>query len=113
MNETPTTPAPSAERTPAVLTHLGGIFFGFIPALIVYLVANNDAFLKENARKALNFQLTILIGWIISGALVLVLVGILLIKLIWAVDVILSIVAAIKAYNGEAYTYPVAIEMIK
>jgi uncharacterized protein len=97
---------PSSDRVPAMLTHLGGIFFGFIPSLIVYLVADNDPWLKDNARRALNFQLTLLIAWIISSILIIVLIGILLIKVVWAADVILSIVAAIKAYNGEAYKYP-------
>jgi hypothetical protein len=31
-----------------VATHLGGIFFGFLPALLVYLV-KNDGWIKENA----------------------------------------------------------------
>jgi uncharacterized protein len=104
---------PSADRVPAVLTHVGGIFFGFIPALIVYLVAKDDAWLKENARNALNFQITIAIAWVIAWILIFVLIGILLIKVIWAVDLIFSIIAAVKAYNGETYKYPVALQLVK
>jgi len=104
---------PSTDRVPAVLTHVGGIFFGFIPSLIVYLVAKDDAWLKENARNALNFQITMLIGWIIASILLFVIIGIFLMKAIWAVVLIFSIIAAVKAYNGELYAYPLAIPLIK
>jgi len=103
----------SSDRIAAILTHIGGIFLSFIPALIVYLVATDNPWLKENARNALNFQLTMLIAWIVSGILVIALVGIFL---AWAVEllvVILSIVAAVKASAGEAYAYPLTIRLVK
>ena len=46
-----------SDRLIIVLTHFGGIFFGFLPSLLVYLV-KNEGWVKENARNALNWQLT-------------------------------------------------------
>jgi uncharacterized Tic20 family protein len=103
----------SSDRTAAILTHIGGIFLGFIPSLIVYLVATDNPWLKENARKALNFQLTMLIAAIISSLLILVVIGAFLLWAIGIVIIIFSILAAVKANNGEAYQYPLTIELIK
>jgi uncharacterized Tic20 family protein len=103
----------SSDRVAAMLTHLGGIVLGFIPALIVYLAVSDNPWLKENARNALNFQLTMLIAEVVSAALVVLLVGVFMLWAIGILVLVLSIVAAVKANGGEAYRYPATIEMIK
>ncbi len=94
-----------------VLTHLGGIFFGFLPALIVYLV-KNEGWVKDNARNALNWQLTTLIYYAISWVLVVVLIGFFLPWLIVVLNLVFCLVAAIRSSNGEYYRYPMTIEFI-
>lgn len=93
--------------------HVSGIFFSFIPSLIVYLAVTNNPWLKEQSRNALNFQLTLIIAWIVGIATVIVGVGILLILAIQVVVVVFSIVAAVRANNGETYRYPATIELVK
>ena len=53
----------TAEETNlAMLSHLLGIFTGFIGPLIIYLVAKEDQkFVKQNARNSLNFQISLFI----------------------------------------------------
>ncbi len=102
----------SNDRVAAMLTHIGGIFATFVPALIVYLVAD-DPWLKENARNALNFQLSMLIALVVSIILIIALVGILFVWAIGVVLLVLPIVAAVKANQGQTYRYPLAIELIK
>lgn len=102
------------DRNIAALVHAAGIIFGFIPALIVYLVKKDgSAFLTEQTKEALNFQITVLIAVIISWLLIFVLIGILLLPAVVITNIVLCIIAAIKASNGEAYRYPVAIRLIK
>ena len=101
----------SSDKTAALLTHLGGIFFGPIPSLIVYFVAGNNPWLKDQARNALNFQLTILIAWIVVSALHWVLFF--LYFPLELANIILSVIAAIKGNQGEAWRYPAAIELVK
>jgi uncharacterized Tic20 family protein len=103
----------SSDRVAAILTHIGGIFFSFIPALIVYLAATENPWLKENARYALNFQLTMIAAWIISLVLAIVLIGFLLMWLIGIAVFVVSIVAAVKANQGQAWPYPMTIDLIK
>ncbi len=107
-----TSPTPS-DKTAAMLTHLGGIFFSVVPSLIVYLAVTNNPWLKDQARNALNFQLTMLIAWVIVGLLHWVLIGFLLVWPLELANVILCIVAAVRANGGEGFRYPAAIELVK
>ncbi len=100
------------DRLIVVATHLGGIFFGFVPSLLVYLV-KNDGWIKENARNALNWQLTTLIYYGISWILVLVIIGLFLPWLIVILNMVFCLVAAVRSSKGEEYRYPLTIEFIK
>ena len=110
--------SPQDQRTWATLTHLGGIFFGVFPALIVYLVAKDrGAFLREHSRQALNFQLTMLIAAVASG-FVLVLTFWLIIPFLLPLAIsvallVFSILAAVKASAGELYAYPLTIPFVR
>lgn len=102
------------DKNIALLTHLGGIFFTFIPALIVWLLKKDESpFLADQAKEALNFQITVIIGLAIGVVLTVILVGILVIWGVGIANLILCIVAAVKASAGEKYRYPFALRLIK
>lgn len=105
----------SDEKNIALLVHLGGIFFGFIPSLIVYLIKKDGGsqWMLDHTKEALNFQLTVLIAFIVSWVLMFVLIGLLLMPLVWIGNIVFCIMAAVKASGGNAYRYPVSIRMIK
>lgn len=103
----------SNDKNIAVLTHLGGIFFGLIPALIVWLLKKEDSvFIGEQAREALNFQITVLLGYMGAWILAWVLVGLALLPLIYVGNLVLCIVAAVKVSKGEDYKYPFVLRLI-
>src|SRR5689334_4666129 len=107
------TDATANDKNIAVLTHIGGIFFGFIPSLIVWLLKKEEnPFLGEQAREALNFQITVLIGYVIAWALAFLLIGFILFPLLWITNVVLSIMAAVAVSKGEDYRYPFALRLI-
>lgn len=113
----PPTGAPSQEdRTMALLTHLSGILFGFLVPLVIWLI-NKDkpdkAFLTDQAKEALNFQLTALIAFLICLVLSFVLIGMVLFPLVWLAVVVFSILAGVKANEGVAYRYPVTLRLIR
>jgi uncharacterized protein len=101
----------SSDKTAALLMHLSGIFFGPIVPGIVYFVTSNNPWLKDQARNAFNFQLTLLIAWIVVTVLHWVLFW--LYGPLELVNIILSVIGAIKANNGEQWRYPAAIELVK
>ncbi len=101
------------QRVLAILAHLLGLMTGFLGPLVLYLVAKpEDVFAREHAKEALNFQITLVIGFIISGILVIVLVGILGLIILGLMDLIFSIMGAVAASNEQPYKYPVNIRFI-
>lgn len=104
----------SDDKTMALLAHLGGIFFGFIPSLIIWLVKKDEApYVDEQGKEALNFQIFIAICYFIAAILIVVLIGVLLLVLVGIFDLLFCIIAAVKVSNGENYRYPLTIRFIK
>ena len=104
----------SDEKTMSLIAHAGGIFFGFLPALIIYLTKGNEsAFIKEESREALNFQITLAIGYVVSTVLMIVLIGFLTALAIWVGSLVLMIMAAVAVNNGQSYRYPINIRLVK
>jgi uncharacterized Tic20 family protein len=122
MNDATTAPpppvsaAPQEDRTLALITHLSGIVLGFIVPLIIWLVNKDKAdkgFLNDQAKEALNFQITLLIIYVIGTVLTVILIGALINLAAWIACIILSIMAGLKANQGVAYRYPFALRLIK
>jgi uncharacterized Tic20 family protein len=90
----------------AAITHILALFTGLLGPIIIYAVTD-DPFVKENAANATNWQIMLIIYSIISGFLVLVLIGILFILVLVFLDFVFIILATIKATNGEAWEYPI------
>ena len=123
----PRTPmAPEQARQWAMLAHLsafGGLLIGgftFLGPLIVYAIKKDeDPFVADQAREALNFNLSALLYGTVLGIvtfiLIFVLIGLLFIPVIIALAIawlVLVIVAAVAANRGEAYRYPLTIRFI-
>ena len=86
----------------ALLAHLLGIVTGPIGALVIWLINKDDAskgFVTDQSKEALNFQITIVIAAVISGMLVALLIGLLLLPAVGIIDLIFCIIAGLKA-NG-------------
>jgi uncharacterized Tic20 family protein len=104
---------PSDEKTWSVLVHLGGIFFEFFAALIGYLVLKDRGpFVRAHTAAALNFQLTLLIAFVAGAILSIVVIGIFIMLAAAVLNVVFSIIAAVKAGNGAWYQYPMSIKFV-
>ena len=105
--------SPSDEKLWATLVHIGGVLFNWIPALIGYLVLKDKGpFVRSHTATALNFQITIAIALVVSYILIFLFIGILLVIAIEIVKIVFSIIAAIKANQGQLYTYPLSIKFV-
>lgn len=104
------------DRTMAMIGHLSGIVAGFIGPLVIWLI-NKDktdkGWLNDQAKEALNFQITVFIAYVVAGVLTIVLIGMLLIPVIMIANLVLCIMAGMKANEGVDYRYPFAIRLIK
>ena len=103
----------SDDKNIATVTHLGGTVFSFIPSLIVWILKKDDsAYIGDQAKEALNFQITILICQFIAGILAIILIGFLFMGIIWLLNIVFCIIAAISTSKGETYRYPFALRLI-
>jgi hypothetical protein len=104
----------SDARLWAMLGQLGGILLGFIGPLIVMLVFGpRNAFVKKESTEALNFQITVLIGYLVSFVLMLVFIGFILFFVVWILAIIFCVIAAVKNNQGIEYRYPINIRFVK
>lgn len=107
------------DTTMAALAHLSGLLgfvvpFGNIVApLLIWLFRKDSEFVADQAKESLNFQISMTIYMIISGILVLILVGFLLMLVLLLVDIVFIIKATIAANNGTKYRYPFTIRLVK
>jgi uncharacterized Tic20 family protein len=110
------------ERTWALAAHavagaamiLSAGTLGFVAALIIYLVYKDKGpFVRQHAADAVNIQLNALLWFIVSGILVLVLVGFALLAVVPIVATVLHVIGAIKAYNGEEHWSPLTIRFVR
>ena len=82
--------------------------------LIIWLIKKEDfPFVNEHGKEAVNFQISMTIYAAVSFLLCLVFIGFLLLPAVGIVDLVLLIIAAIKANNGEHYRYPLTIRFIQ
>jgi len=86
---------------------------GFLAPLIIYLVKKDSPYVTAHAKESLNFQLTLIIAYIVSFILVFVIIGIFLIWLIALANLVLVIIATIRASENKLYKYPFSIRFIK
>ena len=105
---------PSADdKNIATITHLAGTVFSFIPALLIWALKKDDtAYISDQAKEALNFQITILMAQFVAGILAFILIGFLFMLIIWLANVVLCIIAAISSSKGEQYRYPLTLRLI-
>ncbi|KRF22784.1 MULTISPECIES: DUF4870 domain-containing protein [unclassified Phycicoccus] len=107
------------EKTWATLVHLAPFLAAvvgipFLGPLIVFLIfKDRGPFVRFHAAQALNFQIIITIAFWVFGLLSFVLIGIPFLILTAIAWVVFSIIAAIKANNGEWYRYPMTPELVK
>lgn len=108
-------PAASANNSAqmAMLTQVLGIFTGFLGPLIMYVVyGEKDPFVKHHAAEALNFQITLFIGYVVSVVLMFILIGFITFFVVWIGGLVFCVMAAIAANKGEWYRYPINIRLI-
>ena len=107
---------PQDQKTMAMLAHLLGILTGFLGPLIIWLI-NKDkpeaAFVNDQAKEALNFQITLLIVYIVGIVLSIILIGIFINLAAWIACLVFSILGGMKANEGVEYRYPFALRLIK
>ncbi|HET8605233.1 MAG TPA: DUF4870 domain-containing protein [Marmoricola sp.] len=101
----------AAHWSALVASVVGGL--AFLGPLIVMLVKGNESvWVRRQAVESLNFQLSVLIYGIVSVVLCLLLIGFFLLLALGIFWLVLTILGAVRASNGEDFRYPLTIRMV-
>lgn len=104
----------SDETTWSMLSHIGGIVLGFLAPLLVMLTKGNESpYTRYHAVEALNFQITLAIGYVAASVLSAVLIGFFIFPVLFIVNLVFCIMAGLAANKGETYKYPFALRLVK
>ena len=108
------------ERTWAMLSHFSALcmfifpFGNILAPLIIWLIKKEEmSFVEDQAKEVLNFQISMTIYLLISGILCFILIGIPFVIGLGIFNVIITIIAGIKANDGKSYRYPINLKLIK
>ena len=118
---TPGTVPTENERTWGMLAHLSALAGLVMPLvgivlgpLVVWLTRRDESeFVAAHAKEALNFNISVLLGALACMLLMLVFVGFLLGTALFVAWLVMMLIAAIKASEGQAYRYPFSLRLVK
>lgn len=113
------TPGPEARQW-AMFCHFAaflGLVFPFgnlLGPLIVWQIKKDlDPFVDAQGKEALNFQISVALAALLCFLLMVVVIGFPLLLLVSVGALVLTIIAGIKANEGQAYRYPFSWRLVK
>ena len=114
-------PAVPNVRTWTALCHasaLLGVFLHFpghlLAPLIVWLIKRDESpEIDAHGKEAVNFQISMLIYNIVAAVFCLILIGFVFLAILWVLNAVFVIIAAIQASDGKFYRYPMTIRFIQ
>ncbi len=111
-----TGPVSQEDRTLGMLCHLLGLLTGFIAPLILWLVMKDERpFVADQGKEALNWQLTLMIGFAVGAALgfgFICLAPVALLGLA-VLDWVYGLIGTFSANRGEWFRYPWSIKFVR
>ena len=116
-------PLDNQDKNLALMAHLlgclgvvAGSVLGFVGPLVIWITQKDkSAFVEQQAREALNFQITLLIVMAVCSVVVGATCGVLfpLLFIPMVLQVIFGIIATLSVAGGNAYRYPFNLRLIK
>ncbi|MGZ4161698.1 MAG: DUF4870 domain-containing protein [Neobacillus sp.] len=95
------------ERMLAAAIYVLGIFTPVLGPLIIWLLKKEESsFIDYHGKEYFNFMISYFIYTVISGILTIVIIGIIGLWLFPIMAFVFTIIAAIKAYDGQEYRFP-------
>ncbi|WP_217585797.1 DUF4870 domain-containing protein [Lentibacillus saliphilus] len=102
------------ERLYAMLIYLTSFFTTFIGPLIIWIMKREESeYVDFHGKQYLNFLISYTIYGFVSAILIFVIIGIFMLVVLSIAYFIFTIIALLKAYNGEKYKIPLVIQFLK
>ena len=107
-------------RNWAMICHLSALSGYFIPLgnllgpLIIWAIKKDEfAFVDQQGKEAINFQLSMTIAYLVSCVLIILVIGIFLLGILAVYALVMIIIASIKSNDGIDFRYPYVIRFVK
>jgi len=106
------------ERTYSMFMHLTVVLYHVIPIpivapLVMWLIKKEQsAFVDDQGREAVNFQISLVVYAILAGILFMCGIGVLLMLGVYALGIVGCILGSIAAHKGQYFRYPMTIRFI-
>lgn len=107
-------------RRLAMACHLAALIgyilpFGNVLGPLVVWLFNRERhpYIDEQGREAVNFQLSMLVWYLLAFALVLALIGFFMLVGLIVFQLVMVVVAAVRTNGGEAWRYPLTVRFLR
>jgi uncharacterized protein len=102
------------ERLLAAAIYVSSFFTAIIGPLLIWLLKRDSSHLVDyHGKEYLNFIISYSVYSIVSMLLMIVLIGFITIWIVGIAAFVFTIIAAIKAYEGQEYRIPLIFRLIK
>jgi uncharacterized Tic20 family protein len=102
------------EKMFAALIYILSLFFPIVAPLIIWLIKREESsFVDYHGKEYFNFFISITIYTVASWVLTLILIGFITLFVVGIAALVFTIIAAVKAYEGNEYRFPLIIRFIK
>ncbi|GER68234.1 membrane protein [Weizmannia acidilactici] len=102
------------ERMLSMLIFVSSLFTTVVGPLLIWLLKkDSSAYVDYYGKEYFNFLISYTVYGFAASLLIVVLIGFVLLPVVGLMYFIFTIVAAIKAYNGEMYRIPLIFRLIK
>jgi uncharacterized Tic20 family protein len=102
------------DRLLAMLIYVTSFFTTIIGPIIIWMLKRDESvFIDFHGKEYLNFVISYFVYGIVAAISMIILIGFILAPVVGLAAFIFTIVAAIKAYNGEMYRIPFIFRIIK
>ncbi|QIZ09580.1 DUF4870 domain-containing protein [Priestia megaterium] len=102
------------ERLFAAGIYVLSIFFPVIAPLVIWLIKKDESsFIDYHGREYFNFLISYTVYFFVSGLLTLILIGFVALAILGVMLFVFTIIAAIKAFEGNEYRFPLIFRLIK
>jgi len=105
------------EKMMGMLAHILGAVTSFLGPLVIWLIKKDESpFVNDQGKEALNFQITIVIGYVVAMILSFIpfvgCVTMILFPALGITSLVFGILGGLDANKGNAYRYPFALRLI-
>ncbi|MBP2239456.1 putative Tic20 family protein [Cytobacillus eiseniae] len=106
--------ASNDERLLATAIYVSSFFTTIIGPLVIWLLKKDEsAYIDYHGKEYFNFIISYAVYSVVSMLLMIVLIGFITIWIVGVAAFVFTIIAAVKAYEGKEYRFPLVFRIIR